>query len=87
MKAAVRAAIARRTNPTPIPAPAPEEKIWTPQEVAARWGVSVDSVRRLFAGEAGVLRISSVRPDLCQRAKLRIPQSVLERVERQRSAA
>jgi hypothetical protein len=55
----------------------------SPAEIAHMWGLSTDSVRRLFRNEPGVLAISP-RQSKGKRAylTLRIPQSVLERVHR-----
>jgi hypothetical protein len=62
-----------------------EERHYTVAEVSAMWKLSVDAVRKLFRNEPGVLGLGSVqrrgkRPYLT----LRIPQSVLERVYRQK---
>jgi hypothetical protein len=52
---------------------------WSPAELAAAWSLSVDTVRRLFEREPGVLLIGSARY-----RTLRIPQEVVERVRRKR---
>jgi hypothetical protein len=59
-----------------------------PEEVAALWGVSEKTVRRLFDGEEGVLRWGRVESGR-KRAycNLRIPQSVLIRVHHRRESA
>lgn len=54
----------------------------TPQQVAKRWQVSADYVRRLFAKEPGVLVIGNG-----DRVHIRIPPDVLERVERRQQVA
>lgn len=54
----------------------------TPQQIAARWQVSPDYVRRLFAKEPGVLVIGNG-----DRVYIRIPPAVLERVERRQQVA
>ena len=54
-----------------------EPVLLTPQQVAKRWQVSPDHVRRLFAKEGGVLLIGNG-----DRVYIRIPTEVLERVER-----
>jgi hypothetical protein len=57
------------------------EKHYSVSEVAAMWGLSDDSIRRLFAKEPGVLVIGSEeRLHKRKRKTLRIPESVLKRV-------
>lgn len=58
------------------------QKFYTPKEVAARWKVSTYFVRRIFAKEQGVLVLG--RKD---RVHLRIPEEVLDRVERRERVA
>jgi hypothetical protein len=63
-----------------------EEPHFTVKEVAEMLKLSPDSVRRLFRNEPGVLALGNVK----RRSKrpyvtLRIPQSVLERVYRQKT--
>lgn len=59
------------------------ERHYSPAEVARMWSVSVDSVRRLFRTEPGVLLISPRHRNGKRRyATLRIPASVLERVHK-----
>jgi hypothetical protein len=56
---------------------------YTADQVAKMWNLSTDTVRRLFQGEDGVLRI--VRPGSRYKrtyVTLRIPESVLDRVYR-----
>jgi hypothetical protein len=62
-----------------------EEKHYTPQQVAEMWGVSSDTVRRLFHGEDGVLEVAIPRllKPKKKRTSLRIPASVLCRVHEQ----
>jgi hypothetical protein len=63
-----------------------EERHYTVAEIAALWNLSVDSVRKLFRNEAGVLAIGTVSPRGRRRyVTLRIPASVLERVHQQMS--
>lgn len=59
------------------------ERHYTPNEIAESWNMSLDSIRRLFRDEPGVLKFGTVvsRPG-CKRAHatLRIPESVFRRV-------
>jgi hypothetical protein len=64
------------------------ERHYTPQEVAEMWGVSRETVRKMFMDEDGVLHFSfsktlrrSAAPK--PRTSLRIPASVLSRVHQQ----
>lgn len=65
----------------------PTEQHYTVQQVAKMWAVSEDSVRRLFAGQPGVLQISMPRLQRNRKQKphvlLRIPASVVERLHQQ----
>jgi len=65
------------------------ERHYAPAEVAGIWGLSVDSVRRLFGYEPGVLVIDSGRLSANKRRyrTLRILQSVLDCVHRRMSSA
>ena len=57
------------------------EKHYTPQELADIWGVSVDSIRRIFRDEPGVLKMGErSQKHKQQYLTLRIPESVAERV-------
>ena len=49
-------------------------------ELAELWGVSVDSIRRIFRDEPGVLKIGENSPKRKRYSTLRIPESVVERV-------
>jgi hypothetical protein len=74
------------TGPTAKPTSPCTERHFSPQEIAAQWGLSDDSVRRLFQNEPGVLRIGEAKPRHKRRyLTLRIPQSVMERVHRRLS--
>lgn len=64
------------------------EQHYTVEQVAELWGVSAQSVRRLFEDVEGVLKLSFPRQINRKRAPkvtLRIPASVLARVHEQRS--
>ena len=62
------------------------ERHYTVAEIAARWNLSVDAVRRIFQNEPGVLVLGD-QPSRSKRryTTLRIPESVLERVHRRLS--
>jgi hypothetical protein len=58
-----------------------KDKHYTPDELAELWGVSVDSIRRIFRDEPGVLKMGEKSPKhKRQYLTLRIPESVVERV-------
>jgi hypothetical protein len=63
------------------------EHHYSPAELAELWGLSADSVRRLFVSEPGVLVVESVSGRYRRRRyrTLRIPASVAERVHRRMS--
>jgi hypothetical protein len=64
-----------------------DEKHYSPDELATLWGVSVDSIRRIFRDEPGVLKMGSRSPKhKRQYLTLRIPESVAERVHTRLSA-
>jgi|SRR5580704_2553498 hypothetical protein len=57
------------------------EKHYSPDELASLWGVSVDSIRRIFRDEPGVLKMGDKSPKhKRQYLTLRIPHSIAERV-------
>jgi hypothetical protein len=72
---------------TSSPAVALLERHYTPAQVAEAWGVSTDTVRRMFEGEAGVLVIEPAPGRYSRRRyrTLRIPASAVERVRRRMS--
>jgi hypothetical protein len=58
-----------------------KETHYTPDDLAGMWGVSVDSIRRIFRDEPGVLKMGEKSPKhKRQYLTLRIPESVVERV-------
>ncbi len=66
-------------------APSATEKHYSPQEVAATWGLHPKTIIRIFSDEPGVLRIGETgRRNKRDHVVLRIPQSVLERVYSER---
>ena len=59
------------------------EKHYSPKEISELWGLSTDSVRRLFQKESGVLLIPSRNPRRSLRPTyntMLIPESVAKRV-------
>jgi hypothetical protein len=72
---------------TSSPAAARLEPHYTLAQVAEAWGVSTDTVRRMFEGEAGVLVIEPAPGRYSRRRyrTLRIPASAVERVRRRMS--
>jgi len=59
------------------------ERHYTPDELAAIWSLSADTVRRLFEREPGVLVIEHTKNSARRRYRtLRIPESVALRVHR-----
>jgi hypothetical protein len=68
-------------------APAFAVRHFSPAEIAEMWGLSVDSIRKLFEEEPGVLIIGNQQPKPGKRSytTLRIPQAVVERVHRRLS--
>jgi hypothetical protein len=62
------------------------EKLYTPAELADLWALSIDTVRRLFEKEPGIVILSLRRPGRRQYRTLRIPLSVAERVYRRLSS-
>jgi hypothetical protein len=66
--------------------PAYCERHYSPAELAELWNLSVDTLRRLFVNEPGVLQISSPRRGRRNYATMRIPETVAERVHRKLSS-
>jgi hypothetical protein len=63
--------------------PAPAERHYSPAEVAKLWCLDVETIRRLFENESGVLALRApFKKGRRRYTTLRIPQSVLERVYR-----
>jgi hypothetical protein len=63
-----------------------EERHYAPAELAARWSLSLDTVRRMFEREPGVLIFQNPeKVSERRRRTLRIPESVAERVYRRLS--
>ncbi len=63
--------------------PVAADRHYTPAEVAALWSLDVETIRRLFQDEPGVVVLQSPAKRGRRPYKtIRIPQSVLERVHR-----
>lgn len=65
----------------------PLEEHLTPRELAERWKLDVSTIRKLFVDEPGVLKIGRASGRGMKRGQyltLRIPQSVIDRVYRER---
>lgn len=62
----------------------PNEKHYTPNEIAEKWGLDPTVIRNLFRDEAGVVKIGNDKSTYRKRAHttLRIPESVMQRVHR-----
>ena len=60
---------------------------YSPAEIAQLWGLSADTVRKIFENEPGVLLIGNASPHRGKRSytTLRIPSQVVERVHRRLS--
>jgi hypothetical protein len=69
-------------------APLSAEKHHTPAEIAKMWALSVETIRRLFENEPGVLKVSNATGYTGRRRykTLRIPVSVMNRLHRRISA-
>ena len=57
--------------------PMERQKLWTPLELAELWNLSVDTIRRMFRKEQGVLFFGKPHYQT-----MRIPDEVKQRVER-----
>lgn len=65
--------------------PAFAERHYSPQELADLWGVDPNTIRRLFQDREGVLKIGTPRRGKRSYTTLRIPESVVEKVYRERT--
>jgi transcriptional regulator GlxA family with amidase domain len=73
------------TSHTVLEMPASMERHYSVAEIAERWSLSEDTVRRLFEHEPGVLVIEPPRGRMSRRRRyrtLRIPAAVVDRVHR-----
>lgn len=62
--------------------PAHAARHYSPAGLGQLWGLSADTIRRLFEREPGVLQIANPRRGRRAYTTLRIPESVAERVHR-----
>jgi len=69
--------------PSPLEASPAAERHYTPAGVAALWSLDVETIRRIFQDEPGVVMLQSpVKRGRRPYKTIRIPHSVLERVHR-----
>lgn len=73
------------TSNSAVPNP-PDERHYSPSEIATQWNLSENTIRRIFAEEPGVMRIGQGSRLVGRKYRrrhivLRIPQSVFERVK------
>jgi hypothetical protein len=59
---------------------------YSPDDLGQLWGLSANTIRRLFEHESGVLQIANPRRGRRSYTTLRIPESVAERVHRKLAA-
>lgn len=69
---------------SPITAPGPFERHFSPDEIGEMWGLSADTIRRIFEREPGVLVLDLSKGRRNYRT-FRIPESVALRVHRRMS--
>ena len=76
--------MARLDGAPAMSAPEFAARHYSPAEIAELWSLSVDSVRKMFENEPGVLVIGNTAPKRGKRSytTLRIPETVLERVHK-----
>ena len=68
---------------TSVNIPDPGERHYSPLEVAELWNVNVETIRRKFEDEPGVLVFQGpIKKGKRSYKTMRIPQSVLERVHK-----
>ena len=77
--------ISKDQDPASIQAPlgAAFEQHFSVKQIAQKWGLGVDTIRKLFAHEEGVIRIA--HPEVLHKRgymTLKIPESVVKRVHR-----
>ena len=61
-----------------------KERLYTPAEIAEAWKLSTRTVQDLFRDQPGVVRIGNQLPGRRRRTILRIPESVVDRVQAER---
>jgi hypothetical protein len=76
--------IGQQQNPTSSGSSPFIERHYSASELAALWNLSLDTIRRIFENEPGVLVLGEGRPKRNRRryTTLRIPESVAARVHR-----
>lgn len=62
------------------------EKKFAPAELAGQWGVSAETIRLIFRDEPGVFRFRQENSKHRKYVRMRIPESIAERVHRKFSA-
>ena len=68
---------------TSLEAPVPAERHYTATQVAELWQFDVETIRRLFQDEPGVVVLQApIKKGKRSYKTIRIPQSVLERVHK-----
>jgi hypothetical protein len=85
MATAEKLGTVRETNEaSPIGALEFAVRHYSPAQIAELWSLSVDSVRKLFENEPGVLVLGNAGPRRGKRSytTLRIPEQVVDRVHR-----
>jgi len=73
----------QRMEPMPLPGDPALEKHYSVGDLAKAWGLSTNTIRRMFEGEPGVLEWGTTESRFARGYKtLRIPESVMMRVHR-----
>lgn len=83
MKASIAAKIAfARERQEPQVSRCATERHFLPEEVADIWGIDAATIRRIFRDVPGVLKVGRItsRSGKREYVKLRIPQSILDKV-------
>ena len=79
-------ALAEKPETKPRRKATPDAEFLTVAQVAERWGLSSDTITRLFQDEPGVIPLGKEHPrGKRRRVTLRIPVEVVERVKRKRA--
>jgi AraC-like DNA-binding protein len=79
-------ALAEKPETKPRRKATPDAEFLTVAQVAERWGLSSDTITRLFQDEPGVIPLGNANPrGKRRRVTLRIPVEVVERVKRKRA--
>jgi hypothetical protein len=79
-------ALAEQPEPKPRRKTTTDSEFLTVAQVAERWGLSSDTITRIFADGPGVVALGNEHPrGKRRRVTLRIPVEVVERVKRKRA--